>query len=175
MSESSILNRLLKMNDITQNYFEKRKVNINFHDESTLHLLENLIDKEFHDEKEITREHLIPYGYCLGQVVTNNIPGALWDDIPDQDPESMSISIGVADAGASRLMIYPMRRVGRYVAERNSSILTFYDFIKQTVLQNIDISNVEFGKQYQFNNMVFKIRSVKGLNEKTNQSEEGEI
>lgn len=161
MSESQILSILIGMEETSRSFFEKHQFDYNPKDEHTVKRLEELIQSLFPVTTKLAAEDFLPLGYYLGQVITHNIPGAYWDEVSDHTkiPEELTITISLKGLAKSKLMLYPMRRVARFICNHEDSILSFYELTKQIVAKSIDLSNTSLNQTYTQNALTFEVRS----------------
>ncbi len=162
MSETGILQLLMRMDETSRSFFSNHNFSYDINDESTLEKLEFLITLLHPEPREIPFDHFIPFAYYLGQVITNNIHGACWDDISKdvKIPEDMTISITLTGVSSTKLMLYPMRRIARFIHNREDSISSFYQLTKKIVAKNIDLTKTTENTLYKHESIVFEVRST---------------
>ncbi len=142
-------------------YFSDKKFDIKDYSLENLKYLEKIIIEKFSSNKNVLTSEIIPFGFFLGQFITNTIPNAFWDDIrvSEVNTEEMSISIGLTGV-SSKLMLFPMKRAARFFADQEDSIVSFYEVTKMIVDKNVDVTTIEPGAVYKKKSITFKIRSV---------------
>jgi hypothetical protein len=161
MSESSILEVLMELETNSKSFFEKNKFQYNVHNEKTLRDLEHLINLLYPETKQIPMSEFAPLGYYFGQVITNHIPGACWDDVDSGFPkiEELSITIQFKGTHTSKIMLFPMRRMARFLTNREESLFSFYELTKTIVEKNMDLSKENPKQLLKEGPIVFEICS----------------
>jgi hypothetical protein len=161
LSDSSVLSVLLDLNDMSEKYFKDKGFDQKQYTLENLKNMEKIICDNFSESKTVATNEIIPFGFFLGQLITNTIPNAYWDDVQflETNTEEMTISIGLSGV-SSKLMLFPMKRAARFFANSADSIVSFYEITKMISEKNIDVMEIEPGSTYEKQNIVFKIRSV---------------
>lgn len=119
---------------------------------SSLDKVEKVIDSMFPEGHKPMESTLIPFGFYLGEVIVQNIPGAHWD-IQETTKYLNEIAVVVPQAGDdNHIKIMPFVRISKFWSDRTDGLSVFYRMISRMALGRVDLDSTKPGEWVHFPN-----------------------